>query len=92
MTKIYLNGYMDVPLEAVDAVSEALKEHVRLTKAEEGCEKFDVSLSTDKQGRFNVSEVFASKQSFEAHQERVKNSDWGKVTQGYPRHYTVEEK
>lgn len=92
MTKIYLEGYMDVPLEALEEVNLALKDHIRLTKAEEGCEKFDVILSEEKVGRFMVSEVFSSKESFEAHQARVKNSDWGKVTEGYPRHYTVEEK
>ncbi len=92
MTKIYLNGYMDVPEDAIDKVSFALKEHIRLTKLEDGCEKFEVSFSDSKVGRFEVSEIFSSKDSFESHQERVKNSDWGQITKGYPRHYTIGEK
>ena len=83
---------MDVPAEAVDEVKAALVEHMRLTKLEDGCEKFDVKLSDKIIGRFEVSEIFSSKESFEAHQERVQCSDWGEVTRGYPRHYKVEEK
>ena len=92
MPKIYLNGYMDVPEEAVDDVKSALVEHIRLTRLEEGCEKFEVIESPQKIGRFDVSEIFSSKESFDAHQQRVKNSVWGEVTKGYPRNYQVEEK
>ena len=92
MTKIYLDGYMDVPEDAIDKVKLSLTEHIKLTKSEKGCEKFEVNLSNTKAGRFEVSEIFSSKESFDAHQERVKNSDWGNITKGYPRHYTVEEK
>ena len=92
MTKIYLNGYMDVPEDALDDVNLALKEHVRLTKLEEGCEKFEVKLSDTKTGRFEVSEIFSSKENFAVHQERVKNSNWGEITKNYSRHYKVEEK
>jgi len=92
MNKIYLNGYIDVPKEALDRVNEALVEHIRLTHLEEGCEKFEVTPSREKSGRFDVREIFSSKESFEAHQARVQNSYWGEVTKGFERHYTVEEK
>ena len=92
MPKIYLNGYLDVPEEATERVNIALQDHIRLTQQEEGCEEFDVQLSSTQKGRYNVAEIFSSRESFEAHQARVKNSDWGSVTEGYPRHYTIEEK
>ena len=73
-------------------VNDALVEHIRLTRLEEGCEKFEVTLSQEKSGHFDVSEIFTSKESFELHQMRVKNSHWGEVTKNFERYYRVEEK
>ncbi|MBJ7550891.1 hypothetical protein [Marinomonas ostreistagni] len=41
---------------------------------------------------FDVYEVFADKESFELHQQRVKASNWGKVTVNVERHYELFER
>ena len=92
MSKIYLNGYIDVPLDRLDDVTEALIKHKRLTREEDGCLSFEVDPCPQVAGRFLVSEIFVDKEAFVAHQVRTKASDWGRVTKGMPRHYTVEEK
>ena len=41
--RIRLSGHIDVPHERRAAVAEALPEHVRLTRAEPGCLRFEVT-------------------------------------------------
>lgn len=89
--KTNLTGYIDVPLERIDAVTAALPEHIRLTRLEVGCIRFDVTADPKREGRFHVAEVFASRADFEAHQNRTKMSDWAQVTQGIARHFTISE-
>ena len=36
-------------------------------------------------------ELFADQNSFDAHQVRVRASDWGKITDGIPRSYDIIE-
>lgn len=91
MGKIYLDGYIDVPEDQYKEVEEALKVHVELTLKEQGCEKFSVTPSQDTKDRFDVSEVFSSKESFNNHQKRVASSDWGALTKNFERHYSVKE-
>jgi quinol monooxygenase YgiN len=89
MNKIYLDGHIDVPAERMADVSAALPAHVALTRAETGCLSFNVTPCTTVPGRFLVSEVFADRAAFDAHQERTRNSDWFAVTEGIPRDYTI---
>ncbi|WHA40605.1 putative quinol monooxygenase [Agrobacterium larrymoorei] len=87
--KIYLNGHIDVPEDRRAAVAEALPTHIELTRAEPGCLSFDVIADKENEGRYLVSEVFSDQASFDAHQQRMKNSHWFTVTQGIPRDYTI---
>jgi len=87
--KVQLAGYIDVPANRLDAVTGALPEHIRLSRAEPGCESFDVTPGAD--GRFEVSEVFSNQTAFEQHQARVAASNWGEITAGLSRHYSVRE-
>ncbi len=89
--KIQLTGYIDVPADRLDQVSAALPEHIRLTCAETGCISFDVTPSPEVAGRFDVAEVFADRNSFDAHQQRAGATNWAKVTKGITRHYQIVE-
>ncbi len=87
--RVFLNGYLDVPADRLDAVRAALPEHIDLTRAEPGCMSFDVTESDDHPGRFMVAEIFENQAAFDAHQTRTRNSGWFAVTKGIPRDYSV---
>jgi quinol monooxygenase YgiN len=86
---VILTGHIDVPADRLDAIRAALPDHIRLTLAEPGCLGFEVRESHGTPGRFEVRERFADAQAFRAHQARVQSSDWGRISAGLPRHYTV---
>jgi len=87
--KVYLNGYVDVPEDRLEAVKAALPEHIALTRAEAGCISFEVMPSDLVPGRFIVAEIFENQAAFDAHQERAQNSNWFTVTKGIPREYSI---
>lgn len=91
MPRVLLDGYLEVPPDRVEAVSTALPEHIRLTRAEPGCIRFDVVRSAGQPTHFLVSEIFADRSAFEAHQRRAGASAWAEVTAGLPRHYTIRD-
>jgi len=76
------------PAEA-DAVRRHLPEHVALTRSEAGCLRFAVEPTEDPLV-WSVSELFADRAAFEAHQARVRSSRWFEATSGIARDYVVE--
>ena len=88
---IKLTGYIDVPVGRREAIAAALPLHIALTRAETGCLRFDVIPDADIEGRYNVSELFTDRASFEAHQDRIRSSDWGEISSGIPRDYTIRD-
>jgi quinol monooxygenase YgiN len=70
------------------AVLRHLPRHVELTRAEEGCLAFDVQPTSDRLV-WTVSERFADQAAFEAHQARVRASEWGQATAGIVRDYVI---
>jgi len=90
-TQIVLTGYIEIPIDELDAVTAALEVHKKLTRAEPGCLKFNVRPDRDILGRYSVYEKFASQQAFDDHQERVKTSEWGRVSVNIERHYEIKE-
>lgn len=86
-----LTGYLDVPPDRLEDVRAALPLHLRLSRAEPGCHSFEVFESAAIAGRFAVSERFASRADFEAHQSRTQTSDWGRITAGLHRDYAIME-
>ncbi|MBF9035900.1 antibiotic biosynthesis monooxygenase [Rhodobacterales bacterium HKCCE2091] len=74
--------------EEARIVEEHLPEHIRLTRAEDGCISFDVRPG-EAERTWEVRERFADQESFEAHQERTRNSAWGRATAGIDRDYAV---
>ncbi|CAH6819173.1 Antibiotic biosynthesis monooxygenase [Vibrio chagasii] len=91
MSKVILQGHILVPDNELELVTQALVVHKELTLAEPGCIVFRVSQSTLQPNRFEVYEEFTSREAFEAHQSRVRSSDWGKITKNVTRHYQVTD-
>ncbi len=87
--RVFLNGFLNVPADRLDAVRVALPQHIALTRAEKGCISFEVTEDVNQPGRFNVSEIFEDRAAFDAHQSRIKASDWFAVPEGIPREYSV---
>ncbi|PRY26286.1 quinol monooxygenase YgiN [Aliiruegeria haliotis] len=88
---VSLSGHIDIPADRLQEIAAALPEHIRLTRAEPGCVHFDVTPDADVPGRYIVSERFASRAAFEAHQARTRASDWGRISAGIPRHFEISE-
>lgn len=86
---VTLTGHIQVPPERMEAIRAALPDHIHLTRAETGCLRFEVTEDTRTPGRFNVSEEFTDAAAFAAHQARVQTSDWGRISAGIARAYTV---
>ncbi|MGF1712339.1 antibiotic biosynthesis monooxygenase [Vibrio kagoshimensis] len=91
MSKVVLRGFIVVPEAELSQVKGELVNHITLTRAERGCLIFNVIQSEDNPYHFSVYEEFTDKESFEAHQARVKLSRWGEVTGNVERHYEITE-
>nr|WP_319552276.1 antibiotic biosynthesis monooxygenase [uncultured Vibrio sp.] len=89
MSKVILKGYILVPESKLQVVKKELENHTRLTLLEAGCITFRVIQSAENSLRFDVYEEFVDEAAFEAHQVRVKESHWGKVTKNVERHYEI---
>ncbi|WP_172330385.1 putative quinol monooxygenase [Mangrovicoccus sp. HB161399] len=91
MTAIRLTGRLICSGDAEAAAVRAhLPEHVRLTRAEPGCLRFEVLPAEDPLA-WTVEELFRDRAAFEAHQARVRGSDWGRATAGIARDYEITE-
>lgn len=88
---VILTGHIDVPENRRAEIKAALPEHIRLTRAEPGCEVFEVVADPDAPGRYHVSERFTDRAAFEAHQERAAASAWAQISGGIPRSCQTEE-
>ncbi|QEN13030.1 putative quinol monooxygenase [Mycolicibacterium sp. ELW1] len=69
-------------------VHRHLPRHVELTRAESGCVSFEVH-RTDDHYVWQVDERFVNDAAFDAHQARVAASEWGRVTAGIERRYSI---
>lgn len=70
-------------------VRQFLPRHIELSRAEPGCLRFNVTQSRDPLV-WRVSEQFTDRASFDAHQERVKASEWGRATAHIQRDYFIK--
>ncbi|MGP8290742.1 putative quinol monooxygenase [Vreelandella zhanjiangensis] len=91
MSKLILKGFITVPENDLNAVKAELINHHWLTLKEPGCITFEVTQDKIDPYRFNVYEEFVDRTAFEQHQQRVANSDWGRLTGNVKRHYEVFE-
>jgi len=77
-------------MQQAETVAQHLPEHIRLSRAEVGCIKFDVQ-QTDNPLVWQVDETFANQSAFEAHQRRTRESVWWKETASIARNFKVAE-
>ncbi|OOE93146.1 putative quinol monooxygenase [Salinivibrio sp. AR640] len=91
MSKVILKGFILVPSADLQAVTRELVNHEKLTLEEPGCLIFKVQQHSEDPLRFDVYEEFVDRSAFDKHQERVKSSYWGAVTQNVTRHYQIIE-
>jgi autoinducer 2-degrading protein len=90
MTKVILKGYILVPETDLLEVKNELPKHINHTRSEAGCLVFEVFQDKEIVNRFNVYEEFISKEAYNSHQERVRDSKWGKITINVERYYEIE--
>ncbi|GIU52720.1 putative quinol monooxygenase [Shewanella sp. KT0246] len=95
MPKILLSGYIQFPQNTSDedlaCIRAELAIHSQLTLNEVGCIRFKVAQNIIDPLRFDMEETFIDKAAFESHQQRVKHSNWCKVSQSASRHYSTSE-
>ncbi|ARE38271.1 Arginase/agmatinase/formimionoglutamate hydrolase [Rhodovulum sp. P5] len=84
-----LSGYFLAPLDRLEELRAALPEHIRLSRAEPDCLCFDIIEDPDVPGHFNVYEEFTDADALRAHRRRCDSSNWGWVSRGIDRRYTV---
>lgn len=90
MPQVRLSGQLVCrSLDEAAVVIGELPLHVSLTRAEPGCVWFEVR-RTDDPLVWQVEELFADEVAFEAHQERVRASEWGRATSDIERRYEIE--
>lgn len=89
MGKVTLQGCITVPETQLEAVKEALVEHIKLTKEEGGCLVFNVTQREGDPLVFDVYEEFVSDEAFAGHQARVQGSAWAEATAEVERDYEI---
>ena len=90
MPRVHVTGLLICrSLEESDRAAAALPEHIRLSRAEPGCLKFEVLRSAADPCRFALQEIFRSPEDFDAHQNRTRASDWWTATQHIPREFEI---
>lgn len=75
--------------EQAELVAQHLPTHMALTRAEPGCISFEVHRTNDAL-IWQVDERFESEAAFNAHQDRVAASEWGRATAGIRRQYSIK--
>ena len=90
MTPIHLTGELRCRDDREAAiVTTHLPAQVARTRQEPGCLSFAVTATADPLV-WAVEEWFADAEAYRSHQERVAGSDWGRLTAGIERRYTIE--
>ncbi|QDC09548.1 antibiotic biosynthesis monooxygenase [Oceanicola sp. D3] len=91
MGKIQVTGRLICTSEADAEIARThLPEHIRLSRAEPGNIRFDLTQGDDPM-IWHLDELFESPQAFEAHKERTKDSAWGRASASITRDFTVTE-
>jgi quinol monooxygenase YgiN len=85
----HLSGKITVPAADLERVRRALPEHLRLTRSEPGCQSFTVT--EQEGGIFQVDETFINKAAFQAHQTRIRGTDWEAASASAARDYRTWE-
>lgn len=67
---------------------ELLPDHIAASRSEPGCLRFDIAQSDDPL-IWDLTELFADKTAFAAHQERSRNSRWGRESAALRRDFSA---
>lgn len=70
----HVTGTLQFPAENLDATRAAFEEHVRLSRLEPGCIKFDYTEAPA--GHITLDELYDDAEAFAAHNTRTKASAW----------------
>ncbi|MGO1399204.1 MAG: putative quinol monooxygenase [Brachybacterium sp.] len=90
MSPVALKGHLVCAnSDEAAVVLHHLHRHIELTNAEAGCLRFDV-VPTNDPFVWEVSERFVDQEAFDAHQARVRASEWGRATSHITRDYVME--
>jgi quinol monooxygenase YgiN len=88
---IRLRGHLIcMTTEEAATVRWHLADHVRLSRQEPGCISFNVE-PTDDPMKWEVDEAFTTRETFDGHQLRTRESEWFKATRSILRDFRVEE-
>lgn len=82
---IVLIGTITCTPDDLDMLITHIKDHIRLSRQEVGCIKFDIIQSKDDPCKFNVSERFVDQAAFDSHSARTRASLWWQKTKHIPR-------
>ncbi|MGR3662022.1 MAG: putative quinol monooxygenase [Paracoccaceae bacterium] len=88
---IVVNGTITCKPEELDVVAAGLRDHVRLTNAEEGCISFTIDASADNPCLFIVSERFVDQAAFDVHGARTRAAEWWGLSQNCIRDFNIVE-
>ena len=91
MSWITLQGHIIVSDDDLPLVSEALPQHIALTRTEPGCLIFNVSQDSEDPNKFYVYEEFIDRAAFDAHQRRAAGTRWAVVAGKVETHYEISE-
>lgn len=69
---------------------DLLPDHVRLSRSEPGCLRFDIAQDSDPLV-WTLSELFIDRDAFQAHQDRTAASTWGRDSKDLTRDFTRRE-
>ncbi|MEL6170714.1 MAG: antibiotic biosynthesis monooxygenase [Pseudomonadota bacterium] len=85
---VVIKGFLRCGEKDAAIVRGAVGEHIRLSRAEPGCEHFEITETEP--GVFSISERFVDEAAFEAHTQRTRASEWWTRTRHIPRDIEIQ--
>ena len=86
---IVITGTIMCDAAQLDMFRAALDAHIRLSRAEPGCLRFEIRPAPDAPGTFLVAERFVDHAAFDAHTARTRASAWWAKTQHMARDLVI---
>lgn len=89
--RVYIKGYIDFPADAFSSLKDAWETHVALSREEAGNILFDYEYDAEVVGRVHISEIYESKDAFEAHRARALQAGWVELSRDAQRHLDIKD-
>jgi nucleoside-diphosphate-sugar epimerase/quinol monooxygenase YgiN len=87
--EMWLAGHIDVAEKHLALTLKLLPDHIKASRAEAGCLRFDVVQDTNIPTRLHVVEGFRSVKDFDIHQIRSQSSPWFDAARFFTRDYVT---